>query len=138
RVDMNPVTKRMEVSLVDLPAQPVKAFNFKFRGGNAPATRSPRMCGTYGGSAALTPFHTGTPANVTANYAVTSSCPPQQKFDPTIAMAMTPASAGVSSSALTTIALPRGDEPIDKVTASLPAGLLANIKDIPLCTRAQV
>lgn len=138
KVDMNPVTKRLDVSLVDLPAQPIKSFTFTFRDGGAPGTRSPRLCGSYPGTASLTGYQSPTAVNVSSDYVVAGNCPTPGTFRPTIGVTTTPQTAGAASALTTNIDLPVGDEPMDKVTVSLPKGLLANIKDVPMCTRAEV
>ncbi len=136
-VSVDPATGLLTTKLTDLPAQPVKSFTFTFRAGTNPGTRQPRMCGTYPGSGALTSWSTATPLNRSANYLVSTNCPPAGKFDPTISMSSSPTAAAGFTTGTTTINLPIGDEPFKNVKVSLPAGMIANIDGISRCTLAQ-
>ncbi len=136
-VSVDPATGLLTTKLTDLPAQPVKSFTFTFRAGTNPGTRQPRMCGTYPGSGALTSWSTATPLNRSANYVVSTNCPPAGKFDPTISMSSSPTAAAGFTTGTTTINLPIGDEPFKNVKVSLPAGMIANIDGISRCTLAQ-
>ncbi|MBJ7472267.1 MAG: hypothetical protein JHD16_13255 [Solirubrobacteraceae bacterium] len=138
RVAVDPVTGTMTNTLVDLPAQPVKSFAFTFRGGDAPGTRSPRLCGTYEGSAQITPFSSSTQQTRTANYVVASNCPTPGAFRPGLTMTTAPTTAGAATTGTTSITLPVGDEPMTQTKVSLPPGMLANLSGVDLCTRAQV
>ncbi|MEN0014432.1 MAG: hypothetical protein AAGC46_13780, partial [Solirubrobacteraceae bacterium] len=136
-VSVDPTTGRMVTTLTNLPAQPVKSFSFTFRDGSAPALREPRLCGTYPGSAVAVGYATGTAANLTANYGVSSGCPTAGTFRPTIGMTTSPSTAGSPTTGTTTINLPIGDEAFTSVTASLPPGMIANIAGAPHCSAAQ-
>ncbi len=59
-------------------------------------------------------------------------------FRPTIGMTTSPTQAGATTTGTTTINLPIGDEPYTHMTASLPAGMIANIDGVSRCTLAQV
>lgn len=137
RVEVDPVTGKTTNTLVDLPAQPVKSFDFIFRGGTNPATRQPRLCGTYTGGAEITPYSQATPVVRSADYVVSQNCPTPGAFRPTLAMATAPTQAGAATTGTTTIDLPVGDEPMSKVRVSLPPGMLANLDGVPRCTKAQ-
>ncbi|MEH3054309.1 MAG: hypothetical protein PGN13_09935, partial [Patulibacter minatonensis] len=136
-VSIDPSTGRLITTLTNLPAQPVKSFTFTFRAGTNPGTRQPRTCGTYAGTGALTPYSSTTVTNRSANYVVSSNCPPAGRFRPTIGMTTTATKAGAFTVGTTTIDLPVGDEPITKLKASLPAGMIANISGVARCTIAQ-
>ncbi|MBO9531581.1 MAG: hypothetical protein J7513_01220, partial [Solirubrobacteraceae bacterium] len=136
-VAVDPTTGATTTTLVNLPAQPVRSFTFTFRAGTNPATRNPRMCGTYAGSGALTSYSSATAVNRSANYVVSTSCPAAGRFRPTIAMSTSPTKAGGFTTGTTTIDLPVGDEPYTKLKASLPAGMIANINGVTRCTIAQ-
>ena len=137
RVEVDPVTGTTTNTLLDLPAQPVKSFDFIFRGGTSPATRQPRLCGTYEGGAEITPYASSTPIVRTADYVVSQNCPTPGTFRPTLAMTTAPTQAGAATTGTTTIDLPVGDEPMSKVRVSLPPGMLANLDGVPRCTKAQ-
>ncbi len=138
RVAVDPDTGKMTNTLVDLPAQPVKSFAFTFRGGDSPGTRSPRLCGTYTGSAEITPFSSSTPVTRNSDYVVSTNCPTPGTFRPALTMTTSPTTAGAATTGTTTITLPIGDEPMTQTKVSLPPGMLANLTGVTLCTRAQV
>ncbi len=138
RVKVDPATGKMTNTLVDLPAQPVKSFSFTFRGGDSPGTRSPRLCGTYSGTAEITPFSSATPLTRSSDYVVSQHCPTPGAFRPALTMTTSPTTAGAATTGTTTITLPVGDEPMTQTKVSLPPGMLANLSGVDLCTRAQV
>lgn len=137
RVEVDPVTGTTTNTLVNLPAQPVKSFDFTFRGGNSPATRQPRLCGTYPGGAEITPYSSSTPLVRSADYVVSTNCPTPGSFRPTLAMTTSPTQAGATTTGTTTIDLPVGDEPMAQTRVSLPPGMLANLDGVPRCSTAQ-
>ncbi len=137
RVEIDPETGTMTNTLDNLPAQPVKSFTFTFRGGNTPGTRSPRLCGTFPGSAELVSYSSASPVTRTSDYVVSQSCPTPGAFRPTLAMTTSPTQAGAATTGTTTIALPVGDEPMVQTKVSLPPGMLANLGGVPRCTLAQ-
>ncbi|MDO9355910.1 MAG: hypothetical protein Q7T55_19590 [Solirubrobacteraceae bacterium] len=138
RVSVDPATGLLTNTLTDLPEQPVRSFRFTFRAGSAPGVRQPRLCGNYPGSASLISYATTTPVNLGSTYVVDQGCATSGRFRPTIGMTTSPTTAGAATTGTTTIDLPIGDEALTSVTASLPPGLLANIKSVPRCTIAQV
>lgn len=136
RVEVDPVTGTTTNTLLNLPAQPVKSFDFTFRGGTSPATRQPRLCGSYPGGAEITPYSSATPLVRTANYLVGTNCPTPGTFRPTLSMTTTPTQAGAATTGTTTIDLPVTDEPMAMTRVSLPPGMLANLDGVPRCSKA--
>lgn len=138
RVEVDPSTGVMTATLDNLPAQPVKSFSFTFRTSPSQAVRQPRTCGTFAGSAALTSYSSATAANRTGNYVVSSNCGTTGRFNPTIGMVNTPNTAGSSTTGVTTINIPVGDEAMTSTKVSLPPGMIALLSGQARCTLAQV
>ncbi len=137
RVEVNPTTGEMTATLDNLPAQPVKSFNFTFRTSPSQAVRQPRLCGTYPGDADLTSYSSSTPVSRSGNYTVTTNCGGAGRFNPTIGMTTSPNTAGATTTGVTTLAIPVGDEALTSTTVSLPPGMIAMLSGQARCTIAQ-
>ncbi len=137
RVEVDPATGKMTATLDNLPAQPVKSFNFTFRTSPSQAVRQPRLCGTYAGDADLTSYSSTTAVSRTGNYTVTTNCGGAGRFNPTIGMTTSPSQAGQTTTGVTTITMPVGDEAVTSTTVSLPPGMIAMLSGQARCTIAQ-
>ncbi len=137
RVEVDPATGEMTATLDNLPAQPVKSFNFTFRTSPSQAVRQPRLCGTYTGDADLTSYSSTTPLSRSGNYTVTTNCGGAGRFNPTIGMTTSPNTAGATTTGVTTIGIPVGDEALTSTTVSLPPGMIAMLQGQARCTIAQ-
>jgi hypothetical protein len=147
------VTGRLTARFEDNPQVPVKHLQLVFSPGSRAALVNPVTCGPAKTSGAFTSWSRGGTRSdgvavagvpdVTAgsSYDVSwdgngASCPSVLPFAPTVSASTADSQAGASSPL--TFDLSRGDrqDVISGVNVGLPGGLLASVKDVPLCSDA--
>jgi hypothetical protein len=145
------VTGRLTARFEDNPQVPIKHVSLVFKPGSRAALVNPPSCTTATSSGVLTPWSRGgtrsdgvvvpgTPdATPSSSYGVSwdgngAACPSQLPFAPTVTAGTVDTQARASSPL--TFDLTRGDrqDVITGVNVGLPGGLLASVKDVPLCS----
>jgi hypothetical protein len=133
-------TGQLTATFTDNPPLPFSDFKLMFKGGGRAALANPQTCGP---NTTATSFSSWGGPTATPGSAFTTSwdgqggaCPGSLPFDPVMSAGTLNPSAGASSPF--TFSIGRGDRQdiIDGLTATLPTGLLASIKDVPLCSDA--
>jgi len=134
----NRQTGRLTAVIANNPQIPFENFRLKLNGGALAPLANPLSCGTALLEASLTPY-TGEPASLSSSPFATSGCPSSgPPFALGQATANQPSKAGAYTSY--TLNLTRGDgqQYLQKVSTTLPAGLLGAIPSVTLCGEPQV
>ena len=116
----------------DLPGVAFTSFALTLRGGSSPVVSLPRTCGTFPGSAVLTP-HVGSAATRNGTLTLNQSCPDAGQFGPQVDFDLNPNGAGQAGKLTTTISVPGGDQELSKVRIDMPEGLTAKLQGAPRC-----
>ncbi len=137
-------TGQVTTVVADSPQTPFNDFDLKLHGGPNGVVAN-TDCGTYTGTADLTPWSSPTqtpasfadpsPAEVTADGAG-ASCADPKPFAPSVAVSANPDTAGAHSSSHISIGRPDGHELLKKLSLSLPAGAVGSLTTVPLCAAA--
>lgn len=138
-VSLDPVTGRVHSTFDDLPQFPFSHLHFAFKGGPRAALTQANTCGVKTTSVTLTSWG-GQVENVAGDYIVGAgggapSCGPQG-FSPELTAGTASSTAGASSPVSFRLTRSDADQRFAGVEATLPEGLLANIKDVTLCQEA--
>jgi hypothetical protein len=147
------VTGRLTARFADNPQVPVKHLRLVFKPGSRAALVNPVACGTATTSSLLTSWSRGgtrsdgvnvagvPDATPSSSYGVSwdgsgGGCPSGLPFGPSVSAGTVDRQARGSSPF--TFDLTRGDrhDVITGVNVGLPGGLLASVKDVPLCSDA--
>ncbi|MBJ7471093.1 MAG: hypothetical protein JHD16_07310, partial [Solirubrobacteraceae bacterium] len=134
-VAVNETTGATLATFDNLPAVAFTSFALTLRGGASPVVSLPRTCGTFGGSALLTP-HAGAPATDSGSLVLDQNCPAAGQFGPQVDFQLSPDGAGQAGKLTTTITVPGGDQELSRVRLDMPEGLTAKLKGAPRCTIA--
>jgi hypothetical protein len=130
----DPETGRIVATFDRNPRVPVENIKVSLKGGSRGLLATPQTCGGRSVGTQLTGW-SGAVRDLTTGFAVGGDC--SFGFAPGLEAAMstqTARSHGVFSFKFTRN---QGQQWIDGLTATLPRGLLANVKNLPLCSGAQ-
>ncbi len=131
----DPQTGKLTATFENNPRLPFDQLSVKLRGGDRGVLATPQACGPRSISAELSPW--------SGNAAVTESTSTDYAgdcsfgFAPKLAAGMSSQKARGSGSFSFRFSRQDGEQWIDGLTASLPRGLLASVKDLPLCSSGQ-
>jgi hypothetical protein len=135
----DPNTGRLTATFDENPQLPLDDLQVKLKGGERSMLAMPQRCGSPSWTAELTPWTAsagGPIRNLSGGLTVGGDC--SFGFAPWLR------SAGMSSSTArgggefsATFVRNEGQQSIRSITAELPTGLLASVKDVPLCANAQ-
>ena len=133
-----PEEGRLRTTFTNNPQLPFEDFKLDFFGGPRAALVTPPTCGTDTVTSEMTPWSApdGTDRTPSDSFAINLGCGPAG-FSPTLgASTVNPQAAG-SSSFVTTFSRHDGEQYLQGLEETLPPGLLATIKGVPLCPEAQ-
>lgn len=131
RVEVNETTGQLTTLVAENPQIPFKTFTLKLSNGNHTPLANPNTCGSATAAASLTPFTTGSAATTpVTSFSVACTSTPFSVEQATSALPTT----GASTTSFT-LGLTRGDgnQYLKKVSATLPAGMVAKIPSVPQC-----
>jgi hypothetical protein len=143
-VHLNEQTGQVETRFEGTPQLPFSDFKLSFEGGVKAALDTPTQCGTFQTAAAFTPWSTPFSASFPTNAAFMltegaggGACPNGPlPFAPSLSAGSAKTEAGAFTSF--TMLLTRGDgqQRIDSLSFTSPAGLSAMTSTVPLCGEA--
>jgi hypothetical protein len=135
KVDADPVTGRLVTTFKNNPQLPFSSLKLRLKSGPRAPLAMPASCGPKTTEAELTPWSGGPVKTVTDTFVV--DCPGMSGFSPALT-AGTLSSAGGTFSPFT-VGIPRPDrqEFLDGLTLSMPTGLTARLRGVPVCAEAQ-
>jgi hypothetical protein len=130
----NAQTGQLVTSFTDNPELPFTRFTLQFKGGSRAPLSTPPTCGPATTTAALKPYSSATPVNVTSTFNVAGTC--NAGFNPSFVAGTTPV-AGDSGGFTMTVSRPDGSQNLGRISLSLPPGLTGRLASVPLCPAAQ-
>ncbi|HEV7495292.1 hypothetical protein [Baekduia sp.] len=134
KIHADPATGQLTTTFDDNPQLPFTDFKLDFFGGPHASLATPDTCGTYTTTSVLSPW-SGTPAKTPSDSSViNTNC--AGGFAPSFAAGATNPSAGHATGFTLQLARPDGQEHIRTVSTTLPAGILANVGSVALCSDA--
>jgi hypothetical protein len=140
-VEANPVTGQLTTifagnpPLEGTPQQPFSHLRLHLFGGPRAALMTPRACGTYDASGALTPWSSDIPVAFSDPIAIGGEC--AEGFSPSFEAGTVSNQAGGDSPFGFTLSRSSQEQGFSQISVRLPAGLAGNISKIPLCGEAQ-
>jgi hypothetical protein len=137
----DPQTGRITATFRNNPELPFSDLRLDFKGGAKGVLALPQQCGNAGWTAAFTPWSAvgaATPvpdAQSAGDFAVDQNC--SNAFAPGLHAGMDTRAARGNGTFTFRFSRQEGEQYLRGLTAKLPQGLLASVKDLPLCTNAQ-
>jgi hypothetical protein len=135
----DPVTGQLQVRASNLPQQPFTHFRVHTRGGPNAVLVNQSSCGPASTTATLTPYsRPGSPATPSSSYATSydghgAPCPPSLPFAPTASVSTGSPQAGALTPVTVTFSREDGMQPLGRIEAHLPPGLLGYVSAVSLC-----
>ncbi len=136
----DPATGRLTATFENNPRIPFDNLEVRIKGGQRGMLATPQDCGTLGWSSTMTPWTAahgagGVPVDSSGSSDVSSRC--AQGFSPALKAGMSNPQGGGSGAFSFSFSRTDGQQWFKGLTAHLPTGLLAKVRDVPLCTNAQ-
>ncbi len=139
------VTGQITSTFVNTPQVPFEDFTVNFNSGPRASVTTPPLCGTYTTGASFTPWSTGVaqpsssePGEFTIGSGPGGSgCANPQPFAPAFTAGSTNLQAGAFTPFTLTIGRPDADQPLKKVSVTLPAGAAAMLASTTPCPEPQ-
>jgi len=131
----DPDTGRVTAVFEDLPQVPLGTATLTFKGGSRGVLALPDECGVRPWSASFTPWAGGADVVRQGTFAITEGC--GKGFSPTLTAGMSSSLARGGGDFAFSFARDEGEQALRGLTATLPRGLLAKIRGVPLCRDAQ-
>jgi hypothetical protein len=136
-VSADPSTGRLQATFTDNPPLPFSSLTVSLNGGPFAPLANPLLCGAGELEATFTPYTAGAAFFAVSPFATggcTSSPPPFELAQSTTQQAT---AAGAYSSYTFDLARGDGQQYLQRVSATLPAGLLGAIRSVALCGEPQ-
>lgn len=137
RIDADPSSGRLSVSLRDIPQLPFSEMALGFDGGPRAALATPPGCGTFTATARLAPYSApvgGPAATRSSSFAIDRGC--GGGFSPDFAGGATSSLAGRHTGLTLGLDRAGGEAEIQGFSATLPPGLLPLLGSVPPCPEA--
>jgi hypothetical protein len=132
----NPVTGQLTTVFQENPEQPFNNLKIKFDRGVLTSIANPLICGTPAGSASFAPV-SGT-AEVADPFGVPiTGCASSIPFSLSQSTQYEPTNAAGHSSYTFNLGRPEGQQYLQKITTTLPSGVVGEIPDVTLCAEPQ-
>ncbi len=131
----DPATGRVTATFDNNPQLPFSDLSVDIKGGDRGMLALPQGCVSRGWSAELTPWSGNAPELNGGDFTTTTNC--ATGFAPKLAAGMSSQRARGGGAFSFAFSREDGEQYLRGLTASLPPGLLASVKDVPLCTDAQ-
>jgi len=136
----DPSTGRLTATFDENPQIPFSKLTLQIKGGPRGILAMPQRCGAPSWTSVLSPWSAehgggGQPADAAGAFAVSSGC--GFGFAPTLRAGMDSSTGGGGGTFSLRFSRTDGQQWFRGVTAQLPTGLLASVRDVPLCTNAQ-
>ncbi len=132
-VEPDAQTGQIRTTLDGIPPLPFTTFKLAFRGGQHAVVSTPRACGTYTGSARLTPQSGGADVTPSGRIAIEGDCPDPNAFTPSVGLTADTAQAQWDTVVTTSVSRPDRQARLTSMRVSLPPGLLGRISTVTPC-----
>jgi hypothetical protein len=137
----DPADGQLSIALANLPALPFSHLRLHFKDGPRAPLATPPSCGPGALVVSVTARRGGAPVRRAAILEVTSgpggtACAQTVPFAPSFVAGSASASAGASAPFFLTVARADGQQLLNRLTATLPAGVTARLANAPRCPAA--
>jgi hypothetical protein len=136
RVDADPQTGRLTLTMDDAPQWPFSHMHLDLRGGPTAPLLTPSTCGTYFSHAEITSWASPVPVPFDSPMVIDEECAGKGGFDPAFQAGVTDPVAGESSPFVLRLSRRDGDQNLARIEATLPRGELAKLAGVPTCDDA--
>ncbi len=136
KVETDPATGQVTASFRNQPQLPYESVDLKLRGGPGAPLVAPSACGTYQAQIEMTSWASATPVHLTSPMKITEGCA-GGGFAPGFRAGTANRTGGSYSPFILQVTRQEGEANLSKIQATLPPGLLAKLKGVPLCGDAQ-
>jgi hypothetical protein len=148
-IQADPSTGRLTAVVDNGPQFPFSELQTKFFGGPRAALRTPSTCGSFTVGSQLTPWsapQSGPPATPSSSIPVSSGagdsvCPASEAAEPdrpSFGAGTTTPIAGAYSPFVLKLARADGSQPLSRIDATLPEGLLGKLAGVSYCSDAAI
>jgi hypothetical protein len=138
KVTPDPVTGQLHADFADNPQLPFETVLLKLKGGSRAPLVLPGSCGAYKPEVSMTSWARPTEAVSSQSvFEVSSNCDRSGRFTPDLEAGTTNPVGGASSPFVLRVTRPDGQQNLSRIQATLPKGLLAKLKGVPLCADAR-
>jgi len=132
KVEADPVSGQLTTTFSDTPQLPFDQLRLRLRSGpNAPLV-TPAACDTYTTQVEMTSWASDTPVPLSSPMTIDENCAPAG-FDPGLRAGTANPIAGSASAFALQVTRGDGEQNIARIDATLPEGVLAKLKGVPLC-----
>jgi hypothetical protein len=135
RIDLDQATGRMTATFDNNPQQPFDSLTLRFKAGPRAALSNPPACGAHRTEVEMTSWASDTPVVQSDTFTVAEGCDARAALSPSLSAGLVDATAGSSSSFVMDLARDSGPN-VSAIDLTLPAGLLATVRGVPLCDTA--
>ncbi|HEY5045175.1 MAG TPA: hypothetical protein VII53_04895 [Solirubrobacteraceae bacterium] len=137
-VTADPSTGQLTATFANLPELPFEDFRLRFKGGPNAVLVNPPVCAQNATATTLYPYSGNSPATPPASFATSydgngAPCPASLPFAPSAAVSTASSQAGALSPLSVTFSRADETQPLGRIDAKLPAGLLGYVSGVPLC-----
>jgi hypothetical protein len=132
----DPATGRIKATFRNNPQVPFDELELAFKDGPKGVLATPRTCGGQNTwTSSLSPWSGNQPVDQAGQFPVSQAC--TNGFAPALQAGMDTKAARSNGTFSFKFSRQAGEQYLRGLTAVLPKGLLASVKDVPLCTNAQ-
>ena len=135
-VTPDPETGRLVATFENTPPQPFGSLRLHFYGGQRAALVNPPDCGKKAVHADFASWAGPAPA-WDGSFSIDGNCTAASQFTPSLEAGTASSVAGASSPFTLRVVRPDGQQNLEKIEATLPAGLLAKLKGVAVCGDAE-
>ncbi len=130
--ELDPSTGRIVATFDNNPQQPFSRLEMHFKGGARGVLKMPESCGTYKTDYELTPWSGTAPVHGVSEFTIDEGCG-TGGFAPGLSAGATHPVAGDASPFVLNVTREDGEQNVSGIGVTLPQGLLAKLKGVPLC-----
>jgi hypothetical protein len=137
KINANASTGRLSTTFAENPQLPFNKFTLNFSGPHSPIA-NPLTCGKAVATSAFQPFSGGAEVSSLSEFTVDvdgkgGACPSPLPFALTQSTEAVPTSGGSAAGFTLRLGRSDGQQYVKKISASLPAGMVAKIPSVPQC-----
>ena len=135
-------TGQITTTFPNTPQLPFEEARLHFFGGERAPLSTPPSCGSFTGTASVTPWSGSAPVASSSTFEVRSGpngtpCASPRPFQPGFQAGTTSVQAGGYSPLTLTMSRPDADQPLGKLSVVLPPGVSAGLRGVKLCEEPQ-
>jgi hypothetical protein len=135
KVDTDPATGQVTTTFDNLPQVPFEYMRLQFRGGAKAPLVSPDQCGDYVTRIEITSWASAIPKQLESPLTIDENCD-TGGFDPQLHAGSTNPIAGSNTPFNVQFVRVDGEQNISRIETTLPPGLVASLRGVPLCEGA--